>query len=58
MTGSRLMSQPFDVAALAAMDAASPARQLVQVKLEAIGGTVPADKNTATTPAADQKAAA
>ena len=46
------------VAALAAMDAASPARQLVQVKLEAIGGTAPADKNTAPSPAADQKAAA
>ena len=46
------------VAALAAMDAASPARQLVQVKLEAIGGTVPADKKTEPSPAADQKAAA
>ena len=46
------------VAALAAMDTNSPARQLVQVKLEAIGGTVPADKNTEAQKAADQKAAA
>lgn len=41
------------VAALAAMDKNNPGRQLVQIKLEAIGGTAPAD-----TKAADQKAAA
>ena len=39
-------------AALAAMDKKHPGRQLVQVKLEAIGGTVPA-----TTPAANNAAA-
>jgi len=33
------------VAALAAMHKDNPGRQLVQVKLEAIGGTVPEDKN-------------
>lgn len=41
------------VAALAAMDKNNPGRQLVQIKLEAIGGTAPAE-----TKAADQKAAA
>ncbi|MBQ5947486.1 tetratricopeptide repeat protein [Massilia sp. ST3] len=41
------------VAALAAMDKNNPGRQLVQVKLEAIGGTVPAEPK-----AAEQKAAA
>lgn len=46
------------VAAIAAMSAGSPGRQLVQVKLEAIGGTAPADKNTEQPKAADQKAAA
>lgn len=46
------------VAAIAAMDANSPGRQLVQVKLEAIGGTVPADKKAEERQAADQKAAA
>ncbi len=35
------------VAALAAMHKDNPARQLVQVKLEAIGGTVPADAKDA-----------
>jgi predicted negative regulator of RcsB-dependent stress response len=35
------------VAALAAMDQKNPGRQLVQVKLEAIGGTVPEDKKAA-----------
>lgn len=39
------------IAALAAMDKDNPGRQLVQVKLEAIGGTVPAE-------AKDTKAAA
>lgn len=46
------------VSAIAAMDTNSPGRQLVQVKLEAIGGTAPADKNTEQQKAADQKAAA
>lgn len=44
------------VAAIAAMDPNAPGRQLVQIKLEAIGGTVPADKKTEA--AAEQKAAA
>jgi len=35
------------IAAFAAMDKNNPGRQLVQVKLEAIGGTVPAEKNEA-----------
>ena len=35
------------VAALAAMDKNNPGRQLVQVKLEAIGGTVPAEPKAA-----------
>ena len=35
------------VAALAAMDQKHPGRQLVQVKLEAIGGTAPEDKKAA-----------
>jgi predicted negative regulator of RcsB-dependent stress response len=34
-------------AALAAMDQKNPGRRLVEVKLEAIGGTVPADKKAA-----------
>ena len=42
-------------AAFAAMDKNNPGRQLVQVKLEAIGGTVPADKDAK---ADDAKAAA
>lgn len=46
------------VAAIAAMDANSPGRQLVQVKLEAIGGTVPADKKAEEQKAAGEKAAA
>jgi predicted negative regulator of RcsB-dependent stress response len=41
------------VAALAAMDKNNPGRQLVQIKLEAIGGTAPAE-----TKAAEPKAAA
>jgi len=44
------------VAAIAAMDPNAPGRQLVQIKLEAIGGTVPADKKSEA--AAEQKAAA
>ena len=44
------------VAAIAAMEPNAPGRQLVQIKLEAIGGTVPADKKTEA--AAAQKAAA
>lgn len=40
------------VAALAAMHKDNPGRQLVQVKLEAIGGTVPADPKDAKAPAA------
>ncbi|MGF6273267.1 putative negative regulator of RcsB-dependent stress response [Massilia sp. UYP11] len=44
------------VAAIAAMDPNAPGRQLVQIKLEAIGGTVPGDKKTEA--AAEQKAAA
>lgn len=44
------------VAAIAAMDPNAPGRQLVQIKLEAIGGTVPADKKTEA--AAEPKAAA
>ncbi len=36
-------------AAFAAMDKNNPGRQLVQVKLEAIGGSVPAEKNEANT---------
>ena len=35
------------VAALAAMDKKNPGRQLVQIKLEAIGGSVPADAKAA-----------
>ncbi|MFL6674129.1 MAG: YfgM family protein [Massilia sp.] len=35
------------VAALAAMDKKNPGRRLVEVKLEAIGGTVPADQKAA-----------
>lgn len=35
--------------AFAAMDKNNPGRQLVQVKLEAIGGSVPAEKNEANT---------
>ncbi|WP_137173638.1 tetratricopeptide repeat protein [Massilia sp. HP4] len=45
------------VAAIAAMDQNAPGRQLVQVKLEAIGGTAPADKKSEEK-AAEQKAAA
>ncbi|MBQ5942940.1 MULTISPECIES: tetratricopeptide repeat protein [unclassified Massilia] len=41
------------VAALAAMDKNNPGRQLVQIKLESIGGTAPAEPK-----AAEQKAAA
>lgn len=37
------------IAAFAAMDKNNPGRQLVQVKLEAIGGSVPAEKNEANT---------
>ncbi|RNF28181.1 membrane protein [Massilia aurea] len=44
------------VAAIAAMEPNAPGRQLVQIKLEAIGGTVPADKKSEA--AAEQKAAA
>lgn len=40
------------VAALAAMHKDNPGRTLVQVKLEAIGGTVPADAKDAKAPAA------
>ncbi|MGH8854003.1 MAG: YfgM family protein [Telluria sp.] len=40
------------VAALAAMPKEHPARQLVTVKLEAIGGTAPADPNAAKDPKA------
>ncbi|MEX5747228.1 YfgM family protein [Massilia sp. X63] len=40
------------VAALAAMHKDNPGRQLVQVKLEAIGGTVPAEAKDAKAPAA------
>lgn len=46
------------VAAIAAMDQNAPGRQLVQVKLEAIGGTAPADKKSEQEKAAEQKAAA
>lgn len=46
------------VAAIAAMDPNAPGRQLVQIKLEAIGGTVPADKKSEQEKAAEQKAAA
>jgi predicted negative regulator of RcsB-dependent stress response len=46
------------VAAIAAMDPNAPGRQLVQIKLEAIGGTVPADKKSEEQKAAEQKAAA
>lgn len=46
------------VAALAAMDKNNPGRPLVQVKLEAIGGTVPAEPNGAGQKATGQKAAA
>ncbi|OIJ40611.1 MULTISPECIES: tetratricopeptide repeat protein [Massilia] len=46
------------VAAIAAMDPTAPGRQLVQIKLEAIGGTVPADKKSEQEKAAEQKAAA
>lgn len=46
------------VAAIAAMEQNAPGRQLVQVKLEAIGGTVPADKKAEEQKAAEQKAAA
>ena len=46
------------VAAIAAMDPNAPGRQLVQIKLEAIGGTVPADKKSDQEKAAEQKAAA
>lgn len=45
------------VAAIAAMDQNAPGRQLVQVKLEAIGGTAPVDKKSEQQ-AAEQKAAA
>jgi predicted negative regulator of RcsB-dependent stress response len=41
------------IAALAAMDKSNPGRQLVTIKLEAIGGTAPAEPK-----AAEQKAAA
>ena len=40
------------VAALAAMDKNNPGRQLVQIKLEAIGGTVPEAKDAKATAAA------
>lgn len=46
------------VAAIAAMDQNAPGRQLVQVKLEAIGGTAPAAKQSEQEKAAEQKAAA
>lgn len=46
------------VQALAAMGTNSPARQLVQVKLEAIGGTAPLDKKAEEAKTAQQKAAA
>lgn len=46
------------VAAIAAMDQNAPGRQLVQVKLEAIGGTAPADKQSESKTAAEQQAAA
>lgn len=46
------------VTAIAAMDPNAPGRQLVQIKLEAIGGTVPADKKSDQEKAAEQKAAA
>lgn len=46
------------VAAIAEMDPNAPGRQLVQIKLEAIGGTVPADKKSEQEKAAEQKAAA
>lgn len=46
------------VAAFAAMDQNAPGRQLVQVKLEAIGGTAPVDKKTEEQKAAAQQAAA
>lgn len=46
------------VAAIAAMDQNAPGRQLVQVKLEAIGGTAPVDKKSEQEKAAEQKAAA
>jgi len=46
------------VAAIAAMDQGAPGRQLVQVKLEAIGGTAPLDAKSEQEKAAEQKAAA
>jgi len=46
------------VAAIAAMDQNAPGRQLVQVKLEAIGGTAPVDQKSEQEKAAEQKAAA
>jgi len=46
------------VAAIAAMDAGSPGRQVVVIKLESIGGTAPVDKKAEEQKAAAQKAAA
>jgi len=46
------------VAAIAAMDGSSPGRQVVVIKLEAIGGTAPLDKKAEQQKAAAQKAAA
>lgn len=46
------------VAAIAAMGQNAPGRQLVQVKLEAIGGTAPVDKKAEEQKAAEQKAVA
>lgn len=46
------------VAAIAAMDTSAPGRQLVIVKLEAIGGTAPVDKKAEEQKAAAQQAAA
>jgi len=46
------------VAAIAAMEQNSPGRQLVVVKLEAIGGSAPVDKKAEEQKAAAQKAAA
>jgi predicted negative regulator of RcsB-dependent stress response len=46
------------VAAIAAMDASSPGRQVVVIKLESIGGTAPVDKKAEEQKAAAPKAAA
>jgi len=46
------------VAAIAAMDQNAPGRQLVQVKLEAIGGTAPAANKSEPEKAAERQAAA